>query len=209
MGIYSNVIFPRLCDWGMSCARLAALRSEALAPVHGEVLEIGAGTGLNIPHYRDGVERLVMVDPNPGMHRLLQRRLAKTEIQAEKQVGRAEALPFLDESFDFVVSTFVMCSIPHLEQAMRELFRVLRPRGKLVFLEHGVSPDERVQKWQRRLNPIQRRIGDGCRLDVDVPSTVHSVPFEIEQIDEGYLGRAPRFLSYLYRGAAGKRDEVV
>lgn len=205
MGIYSKLVFPYLCDWGMSSRQLAELRAEVLSPVKGNVLEIGAGTGLNLPHYGGSVEQLVLVDPNPGMHRLLKRRLSKAEVPAVKKVGRAESLPFPDDSFDYVVSTFVMCSIPQREQAIEEIFRVLRPSGSLVFLEHGLSPDPDVRRWQRRLNPIQRRIGDGCRLDVDIPALVRSAPFTLADLREGYFARAPKFLGYLYRGSAVKR----
>ncbi len=205
MGVYSKLVFPYLCDWGMSSRQLAELRADVLSPVGGEVLEIGAGTGLNLPHYGDSVEQLVLIDPNPGMHRLLKRRLGKAKVPAVKQVGRAESLPFPDDSFDYVVSTFVMCSIPRRKQAMAEIFRVLRPGGSLVFLEHGLSPDPSVRRWQRRLNPIQKRIGDGCRLDIDIPALVRSAPFTMADLGEGYFARAPKFLGYLYRGTAVKR----
>src|SRR4051794_39822012 len=129
MGIYSSVVFPRLCDWVMDDPRMAKLRREALADVGGEVLEIGFGTGLNLPHYPEHVRRITTVDPNSGMNRLARKRIARSGISVAQQVLGGEQLPFEDETFDCVVSTWTLCSIPDVDRALDEVYRVLRPDG--------------------------------------------------------------------------------
>ena len=176
MGFYSRVIFPRLCDCLMGLPALAEQRREVLADVSGDILEIGFGSGLNLAHYPEHVQRITTVDPNPGMNKLARKRIAKSGIDVDQRVLGGEALPFDGESFDCVVSTWTMCSIPEVGCALGEVYRVLKPGGRLVFLEHGLSDNSKVRAWQRRLNPIERVLGDGCRLDLDVEAVVRSQP---------------------------------
>ena len=204
MGLYSRVIFPRLCDWLMSDPKMAALRSESLAPVRGEILEIGFGTGLNLSHYPKWVRRVTTVDPNPGMGNLAHQRIAASGIDVDHRVLSGEELPFAEGSFDCVVSTWTLCSIPDPSRALREIHRVLKPGGQFVFLEHGLSDHPGVRRWQRRLNPIQRRLGDGCRLDLDVEAVVRGQPFADVRIERFVLDRMPRTHGTMYRGAAVK-----
>ena len=204
MGLYSRHIFPRLCDWAMSEPRMAALRHDLLADVEGDVLEIGFGTGLNLPHYPKHVQKLTTVDPNPGMGKLARRRVAEAGITVEQRTLSGEELPFEDRDFDCVVSTWTLCSIPEAWRALAEVYRVLRPGGQFVFLEHGLSDDPGVQKWQRRLNPIQRLLGDGCRLDLDVEAVVRSQSFRGVAIERFEMERVPRTHGTMYRGTATK-----
>jgi ubiquinone/menaquinone biosynthesis C-methylase UbiE len=204
MGFYARVIFPRLCDWMMNDPRMAALRGEALSHVKGNVLEIGFGTGLNLAHYRQAVFSVTTVDPNSGMGRLAQKRIAASAIPVDRRVASGEELPLANESFDCVVSTWTLCSIPEVNRALREIHRVLKPGGSFVFLEHGLSDDPRIQRWQRRLNPIQRRIGDGCRLDLDVEAAVRGQPFAEVHIERFLMERTPRTHGTMYRGTALK-----
>jgi SAM-dependent methyltransferase len=204
MGFYSQVIFPRLCDWLMSDPKLAALRSDSLAPVSGEVLEIGFGTGLNLPHYPDSVRRITTVDPNPGMGRRALHRVAASGILVDQHVLSGEDLPFDEASFDCAVSTWTLCSIPDALRAVREIYRVLNPGGRFFFLEHGLSDHPRVRAWQRRLNPIQRRLGDGCRLDLDVEGVVRSQPFADVRVERFVIDRMPRTHGTMFRGMAVK-----
>ena len=201
MGLYSRLVFPRLCDWVMNDPRMAALRHELLADVGGEVLEIGFGTGLNLRHYPEHVRRITTVDPNPGMNRLAHRRIAEGGIEVDGRVLSGEALPFEDGSFDCVVSTWTLCSIPDAGRALGEIHRVLRPGGRFVFLEHGLSDDARIQAWQRRLNPIQRALGDGCRLDLDVEALVRGEPFRQVEVERFEMDRVPRTHGTMYRGS--------
>src|SRR4051812_21428926 len=152
----------------MGLPALSEQRKRVLADVGGEVLEIGFGTGLNLAHYPQHVRRITTVDPNPGMNKLARRRAAESEIEVDHRTLSGEELPFDAGRFDCVVSTWTLCSIPDVGRAIGEVYRVLRPDGRLVFLEHGQSSDPGVWTWQRWLNPVQRVLGDGCRLDLDV-----------------------------------------
>ncbi len=204
MGFYSRVVFPRLCEWVMRDPKMAALRGEALAQVRGEVLEIGFGTGLNLDHYSSQVRRIVAVDPGEGMNRLARKRIAQSRVEVDLHTQSAEGLPFEPETFDWVVSTWTLCSIPDVTQAVSEVHRVLRPGGQFVFVEHGLSDDPRVQRWQRRLNPIQRLIGDGCRLDLDVNAVIRGQPFRNVALERFLFDKTPRTHGSMYRGIAVK-----
>lgn len=202
MGLYSRFLFPRICDFFLNTPAVAELRRELLFRVGGEVLEIGIGTGLNLPQYPGHVRRITAVDPNPGMHRLAEKRIVETGIDVQKHVVSSERLPFEDQSFDSVVSTFTLCSIEDVQRAIAEVHRVLRPGGRFLFLEHGLSPDKRVQKWQRRLNWLERKLADNCHLDRPIRELVEAAAFESIEVREFYLARTPRTHGYMYRGVA-------
>ncbi len=204
MGLYSNHIFPRLYDCLMDTPFWGKYRSEQLASVDGEVLEIGVGTGLNLPHYPSHVRKITTVDPNRGMNKQLQRRVDESGVDVDKQIITSESLPFDETTFDCVISTLTLCSIPNVSQAMSELFRVLKPGGRILFLEHGVSPDSKVAKWQRRLNWTQRILADGCSLTLDVPTLLATQPFKSVEIDNFYMEKTPRTHGYMFRGTATK-----
>ena len=204
MGLYSKYIFPRFYDRLMDKPFWAKYRNEQLASVDGEVLEIGVGTGLNLPHYPLHVRKITTADPNPGMNKRLQRRIDETGIEVDKQVISSESLPFDEATFDCVVSTITLCSIPDVKQAISELYRVLKPGGHIRFLEHGLSPDTKVAKWQRRLNWLQRRFADGCTLTLEVPELFATQPFSSVVIDNFYMEKTPRTHGYMFRGEAVK-----
>lgn len=204
MGIYSNAVFPALYDMFMDQPFLARHRREQLKRVEGEILEIGAGTGLNLPHYPKHVRRITAVDPNPGMNRKLARRIKQLDIAVDRLPIGSEELPFAGDTFDCIVSTLTLCSIRRLYSTLGELFRVLKSGGRFVFFEHGLSPDDNVRKWQRRLNRIQRFLADGCRLDLDVDRAVASQPFRSVEIDTFYMEKSPRTHGFIYRGTAVK-----
>jgi ubiquinone/menaquinone biosynthesis C-methylase UbiE len=204
MRLYSTTIFPYLCDRFMSQPFLAPYRQKLLADATGDILEIGFGTGLNLPHYPAEVRKITTVDPNPGMHRRAQRRIAKSGIAVDQRMLTSEQLPFPDDRFDCIVSTWTLCSIDDVTGALAELYRVLRPGGRFLFLEHGLSPEPRVQKWQRRLNWLHTRIAGGCRLDRNIRQLVAALPFARVEIDEFYMEKSPRTHGYMYRGAARK-----
>ena len=202
MGFYSRFVFPRLCDCLMGLPALAGLRKEVLADVGGEILEVGFGTGLNLAHYPECVRRITTVDPNPGMNKLALKRIAASGIEVDQRRLGGEALPFDNGSFDFVVSTWTMCSITEVHRALGEVHRVLRPGGRLVFLEHGLSEDPGVRAWQRRLNPIEGLLGDGCRLDLDVEAIVRVQPFGLVEVVRFEMEALPRTHGTMYRGTA-------
>lgn len=204
MGFYSKVIFPRFYDCLMDKPHWAKYRQAQLASVDGEILEIGVGTGLNLPHYPEHVKRIITADPNPGMNKKLQSRIDETGIEVDKQIISSESLPFDEGAFDCVVSTITLCSIPDARQAMAELFRVLKPGGHILFLEHGVSPDAKVARWQRRLDWFQRLVADGCTLTLNVPELLATQPFSSVEINNFYMEETPKTHGYMYRGVATK-----
>jgi ubiquinone/menaquinone biosynthesis C-methylase UbiE len=204
MGIYSRHIFPRLCDWTMNDPKIARHRKEILTNVGGEILEIGFGTGPNLEYYPEHVRRITAADPGQGMNLLARRRIEASRIEVDLSCLSAEELQDPDEVFDCVVSTWTLCSIPEVSRAMREVYRVLKPGGRFVFLEHGLSDEPKIQRWQRRLNWIQKRVGDGCRLDLDVEAVVGGQPFRELKLDRFLLERTPRTHGTMYRGVATK-----
>lgn len=199
-GFYSRFVFPRLCDCLMGLPALAGLRKEVLADVGGDILEIGFGTGLNLAHYPEHVRRITSVDPNPGMNKLAKRRIAACGIEVDQRRLGGEAPPFDEGSFDYVVSTWTMCSITEVGRTLCEVYRVLKPGGRLLFLEHGLSDDLGVQKWQRRLNPIEGLLGDGCRLDLDVEAVVRGQHFCQIMVERFEMDGLPRTHGTMYRG---------
>jgi ubiquinone/menaquinone biosynthesis C-methylase UbiE len=204
MGFYSRLIFPRLCDWAMSTPEFAQLRKNVLAEAKGEILEIGFGTGLNLGHYPEQVRALAAVDPGAAMTRIARARIERSRIDVDLRIQSAESLPFDAARFDCVVCTWTLCSIPDAQAAVGEVRRVLKPGGRFVFVEHGLSDEPSIQRWQRRLNPIQRRIGAGCRLDLDVEAAVRSQPFREVIVDRFLMQKAPRTHGTMYKGMAVK-----
>jgi len=203
MNLYSQFLFPRLLDVAMAGQPFPRYREDLLREVTGDVLEIGFGTGLNLKHYPAGVRQLATVDPNPGVNQLAQKRIAASGVTVNHYCLSGEALPMADGSFDSVVSTWVLCSIPDVAGAIAEVHRVLRPGGRFFFIEHGLSDEPRLQPWQRRLTPIQKVIGDGCHLDRDIAALVQA---QFERVDYRtfYGDRLPKVAGFMYQGIATK-----
>jgi len=170
------------------------------------VLEIGFGTGLNLPFYPERVQRLVALDVNPAMPALAKKRIAASAIAVDYRVLDGESLPFSDASFDCVVSTWTLCSIRRVEQALAEVRRVLRPGGRFFFVEHGLSPDPDVAVWQHRLTPMQRVIADGCHLDRDIAALVKNAGFALVQLEQQYAEGLSSVLGYFSLGIAAKPE---
>ena len=204
MGFYSKFVFPRVYDCVMDRPHWAKYRQAQLAPAAGEILEIGVGTGLNLPHYPEHVRRIVTVDPNPGMNRKLQRRIDQCGITVDQRVLSSEQLPFPADSFDCVVSTMTLCSIPDVRRALSELYRVLKPNGNMLFLEHGICPDEKIAKRQRRWDWLQRIFADGCTLTLDVADVLASQPFASVELESFAMEKTPPTLGWMYTGVATK-----
>lgn len=202
MGLYEKHIFPLINETVMSDPQLRALRKEALSSAHGRVLEVGIGTGLNLPLYPSSVQSLVGIDPNFGMHKRAQARANAAPFPVEVRGLAGEALPFETASFDTLVSTFVLCSIHGIERALGEMRRVLKPTGRFLLLEHGLSDDPKIQQWQHRLNPIQRVVGCGCVLDRDVPTMVTDQGFHFAALRSFLAPGIPRTHGFFYLGDA-------
>jgi ubiquinone/menaquinone biosynthesis C-methylase UbiE len=208
MGIYQDQLLPRALDLSMRRGAFAAQRAQVTAGLDGEVLEIGFGTGLNVPFYPPAVRRVLAVEPAGGARAVAARRLA-----AQAKTGRpvpveftgldAETLPAADGSMDHVLSTWTLCTIPDASQALAEIHRVLRPGGTLHFAEHGLAPDPEVARMQRRLNPLQRCLVGGCELDRPIRQLITDAGLQVTELETGYLAW-PRALSYSYLGIASR-----
>ncbi len=203
MGIYDERILPYLLDISMADAILGDHRREVLAKVTGQVLEIGFGTGLNLPYYPDRVHQLVTVDPNPGVHRLAQKRIQASPITVDHRMLSGEDLPMADQSFDSVVSTFTLCSIPQIEQALAEIYRVLKPGGQFFFVEHGLSHEPGIQTWQNRLTPLQKWIAGGCHFNRNMGQLIEQ-QFDRVELTATYAKKVPKVAGYFYKGVATK-----
>ena len=203
MNIYSQYIFPRLLDWTMTSPNISEYRKMLLQDVTGEVLEIGFGTGLNLAHYPEQIKQLTTIDVNPGMNEMAQKRIKQAPFKVDSRVANGNYLPFADDCFDSAVSTWTLCSIANVNQALKEVYRVLKPGGKFFFIEHGLSDNPKVQVWQNRLTPLQKIIGDGCHLNRNIGALV-SQYFPSVALENFKLETEPEILGYLYQGIATK-----
>ena len=200
---YRNLIYPYLVDaWG-DPAPIQKIRQQIIPLAHGQVLEIGAGSGANFSHYDPTkVSRLHALEPNLGMIRLAERKARRTKLNIKFLDLPGERIPLEDETVDTVVSTFTLGTIPDIAAAMRGIVRVSRPGGKLIFFELGLSPDPKVQRWQNRLEPVARWMFQGLYLTRDIPSLITQGGFQIKQMKLGYLAKFPKSLSYCWWGVA-------
>lgn len=204
MGFYSNAIFPRILDWAMRGPDMEEQRQVVLANAQGDIFEVGFGTALNLRYYPETVKKITTADVNPSMGKIAQRRVDQSPIEVDHHVISGDNLPFDDASFDTIVCTWTLCSIAKVDDALDEFHRVLRKGGKFLFVEHGASDDPKVRKWQDRLNPIWKLIGDGCNLNRNHRELIQDHHFTLDELDNFYLPNEPRFVAYLYRGIAGK-----
>lgn len=201
MGFYTEQVVPRLADVTLRSRELARLRARVAAGLEGEVLEIGFGSGRNVPHYPAAVTRVRAVDPSTVGRRLAAGRVAESRVPIDYVGLDGEDLPLADASVDHVLSTWTLCSIPDVDRAVAEIGRVLRPGGVFHFLEHGRAPDPGVARWQDRLTPLQRRLAGGCHLNRPIREIVARGGLEIDELDTYYI-RGPRPLGYMYEGTA-------
>lgn len=198
---YDRHLLPYLIDLACGIRPVARQREKVVPRAHGKVLEIGIGTGLNIPFYdKQRVTTITGVDPALRMHSLARKRIDKAGLAVDLIGLSAEKLPAEDASFDTVVCTYTLCTIPDPAAALAEMRRVLKPGGKLLFSEHGHAPDPNVAKWQTRLQPYWSKLAGGCMLDRDVPLLLKDAGFQAE-VQSRYLP-GPRFVSYHYWGQA-------
>lgn len=202
MGLYGDYIFPCLMDWVMGGQEFQRLRTESLREARGDVLEVGFGTGLNLPYYPSAVMSLSIVDPVRLLPQRVMERAAAVSFPIHVQHVRAEALPFPDRRFDRVVSTWTLCTIDDPVKALGEIHRVLKPEGSFLFLEHGRSDDARVAAWQDRLNPIQNVIGCGCNLNRRIDRLIQQGGLRISNLERFQMRGVPRIGGEMYRGVA-------
>ena len=199
--IYERYVLPRLLDLAMRNEVVAAERARLIPRATGTVLEIGIGSGLNLPFYGRAVERLYAIDPRRQMWALARHRLSRVSFPVEFVEASAERIPMNDQTVDTAVTTWTLCSIPDPRLAVLELARVLRPGGQLLFVEHGLAPDSRVVRWQDRLNPLWKRIAGGCHLNRKIDTLLLDGGFRLAESEPSY-GTGWKPMTYLYRGVA-------
>jgi ubiquinone/menaquinone biosynthesis C-methylase UbiE len=202
MGFYDKHVLPRFMNLMMGNKFATAERKKALAEVSGTVLEVGFGSGRNLPWYPESVRRVVAVDPSRESAKLAKQRISEARFPVEYLPVGGEEISAPDHSFDSVVSTFTLCTIPDPATALQHMRRVLKPEGKLFFAEHGLSPDPKVQRWQHRLNGLQNTICGGCNMNRDIRTLLSDAGFELEQIEQYYMDGAPKFAGFMTRGVA-------
>ena len=201
MGFYSDVILPRLCDLAMRNKLLLPIRERVIGAAEGRVLEIGVGSGLNLPFYRPQVTELLALEPSPRLVAMARSAARDASIPVSLLEASAEAIPLDDHSIDTIATTWTLCSIPQAATALAEMRRVLRPGGKLLFVEHGLAPDESVRRWQDRLTPAWRRISGGCHLNRPIRPLIEGAGFRFDRIETGYIP-GPRPMTFMYEGSA-------
>ncbi|HKD73381.1 MAG TPA: class I SAM-dependent methyltransferase [Candidatus Acidoferrum sp.] len=202
MGVYAKYVLPRFIDFSMRNKDAARIRAEWVPHARGDVLEVGIGSGLNLPLYSREVRLIYGVDPSLELQKIARQRLSGQAIKVDFLSQSAErTLPLSDKSIDTVVMTWTLCSIANPLRALQEMKRVLKPSGRLIFVEHGRSPDSKVAAWQDRLTPVWKRIGGGCHLNRKVDALLAEAGFTIDELKTTYL-RGPRPMTFTYQGFA-------
>jgi ubiquinone/menaquinone biosynthesis C-methylase UbiE len=199
VSLWSTHVVPVLVEKACRSRAILEERTRWIPRAHGDVLEVGIGSGLNLAFYGTDVMRVTGVDPSPQLLAKARTRIGRTPVDLVE--ASAELLPFDAHSFDSAVVTYSLCSIPDPVRALAEVRRVLRPGGELVFVEHGLAPEPRVQRWQRRLTPVWRRVGGGCHLDRDIAALLRAADFDITEHTAAYTEGAS-WLSFTYQGVA-------
>jgi SAM-dependent methyltransferase len=194
MGLYGERILPRLIDVGCGMKAAQPLRRRVCEGLAGDVVELGFGSGHNVPFYPPGVARVAAVEPADLGWKLAAKRLGATSVPVQRSGLDGQSLPFADDSFDAALSTWTLCTIPDVASALREVRRVLKPGGALHFVEHGLAPDEGVRRWQRRLEPVQKRLFGGCHLTRPIVDLLTSAGFKITELDVFYEDGSPKAL---------------
>lgn len=201
MSFYDKWILPLLIDIAMRNKEATRYRSQLVPQARGTVLEIGVGSGLNLPFYDAGVEHLYGLDPSEELLVMAKKKARAIAFPIDFLAHSGEEIPLDDAAIDTVVTTWTLCSIPDPVQALLEMKRVLKPGGALLFAEHGLAPEAQVQCWQQRLNPLWGRFAGGCNLNRKMDQLIQAAGFRIEELETAYA-KGPRPMSYIYAGRA-------
>jgi ubiquinone/menaquinone biosynthesis C-methylase UbiE len=204
MGLYQDQLLPRFQDVVMSRKATREPRGRVCAGLHGEIVEIGFGTGLNAPYYPPEVVKVLAVEPSAVCMRIAKPRIARSSARVELAGLNGQHLDLPSGQFDAVLSTWTLCTIPDADSALGELRRVLKDGGSFHFIEHGHAPDPKVARWQARLEPLQKRVAGGCHLTRDIPQMIKDAGFAIEQLDTYYFKGEPKVFGHTFEGRAVK-----
>ena len=202
MGFYTDNVLPRVINVTCGSSMLDPLRRRACAPLSGRVVEIGFGSGRNVGLYPEAVTSVDAIEPADVAWNMAVERVTASPIPIRRAGLDGQRLPFDDNTFDAALTTFTLCTIPDVDAALAEIARVVRPGGTVAFLEHGTAPDDAVRRWQRRLEPIQKRTAGGCHLTRDIPKLLTDNGFDLTELDQFYQRGAPRPFAALSLGAA-------
>jgi ubiquinone/menaquinone biosynthesis C-methylase UbiE len=201
LGFYQDRIVPHLVNLAMRNRRLVPYRDRVISAAEGRVLEMGIGSGLNMPFYGSQLRELIGLEPAPQLIAIARRAAASSAVPLTLIEGTGEAIPLDDATIDTVVSTWTLCTIPNAIGALGEMRRVLKPSGRLLFVEHGLAPERNIQRWQNWLTPAWKRLGGGCHLNRPISRLIEGAGFRVERLKTGYLaGRNP--MAFMYEGAA-------
>ena len=201
MSFYNDHILPHVINLAMRNRELDPYRRRVVSQAHGRVLEIGIGSGLNLPLYGPSVDEVLGLDPAPRLIDMAQGAANRSKIPVTLITGSAQAIPIDRGSIDTLVTTWTLCSIPDAGSALQEMRRVLKSSGQLLFVEHGLAPQENVRKWQNRLTPVWKRIGGGCHLNRPIRTLIEDAGFRLVRLDTGYA-KGPRPMTFFYEGCA-------
>lgn len=205
MGLYGEHVLPRIINVACGLKAVDPLRQRVCEGLEGDVVEIGFGSGLNVPFYPERVSRVAAVEPADVGWKLADKRVSASSVPVERSGLDGQSLPFEDDSYDAALSTWTLCTIPDVATALREVRRVLKPGATFHFVEHGLAPDENVRRWQHRLEPLQKRLFGGCHLTRRIPELLTSAGFTITELDVFYEDAAPKFLAADSLGTAVSR----
>ena len=205
MSLYNKYILPKFLNCACGSKPINYQRQKVVPLAKGKVLDIGIGSGLNIPFYNsDKIDQVIGIDPSHELIELAKELANDSKASIELVIGSAESIPYPDNFFDTVLLTYTMCTIPNVSIANKEIWRVLKDDGRLIFCEHGLAPDKKISKWQNRIDPFWGKIAGGCHLNRDIQKLITDAGFSFESLDKMYIPSTPKFAGYNYWGIGKK-----
>ena len=205
MNLYNKYILPKFLNCACGSKPINYQRQKVVPLAKGKVLDIGIGSGLNIPFYNsDKIDQVIGIDPSHELIELAKELANESKASIDFVIGSAESIPYPDNFFDAVLVTYTMCTIPNVAMANKEMWRVLKDDGRLIFCEHGLAPDKKISKWQNRIDPFWGKIAGGCHLNRDIQKLITDAGFSFESLDKMYLPSTPKFAGYNYWGIGKK-----
>ena len=205
MSLYNKYILPKFLNCACGSKPINNQRQKVVPLARGKVLDIGIGSGLNIPFYNsDKIDKVIGIDPSHELIELAKELANDSKASIDLVIGSAESIPYPDNFFDTVLVTYTMCTIPNVAMANKEMWRVLKDDGRLIFCEHGLAPDKKISKWQNRIDPFWGKIVGGCHLNRDIQKLITDAGFSFESLDKMYLPSTPKFAGYNYWGVSKK-----